>query len=40
VLPPQYRLGGVARALLIVAAIFLTVAGTIAALEYLGIAPW
>jgi hypothetical protein len=40
VLPPQYRLGGLARALLIVAAIFLTIAGTIAALEYLGIAPW
>ena len=40
VLPPQYRLGGLARALLIVAAIFLTLAGSIAALEYLGIAPW
>jgi Mn2+/Fe2+ NRAMP family transporter len=40
VLPPQYRLGGLARALLVVAAIFLTLAGTIAALEYLGIAPW
>jgi hypothetical protein len=40
VLPPQYRLGGLARALLVVAAIFLTLAGGIAALEYLGIAPW
>jgi hypothetical protein len=40
VLPPQYRLGGMARALLVVAAIFLTLAGGIAALEYLGIAPW
>ncbi|MDQ5809807.1 MAG: Nramp family divalent metal transporter [Actinomycetota bacterium] len=40
VLPPPYRLGGLARALLIVAAIFLTLAGGIAALEYLGIAPW
>jgi Mn2+/Fe2+ NRAMP family transporter len=40
VLSPQYRLGGVARALLVVAAIFMTVAGSIAALEYLGIAPW
>ena len=40
VLPPPYRLGGLARALLVVAAIFLTLAGGIAALEYLGIAPW
>ena len=40
VLPPQYRLSGLARALLVVAAIFLTLAGGIAALEYLGIAPW
>ncbi|MDQ5817875.1 MAG: Nramp family divalent metal transporter [Actinomycetota bacterium] len=40
VLPPQYRLGGLARALLVMAAIFLTLAGGIAALEYLGIAPW
>ena len=40
VLPPQYRFGGVARGLLIVAAIFMTLVGTIAALEYLGIAPW
>jgi hypothetical protein len=40
VLPPPYRLGGLARVLLVVAAIFLTIAGTIAALEYLGIAPW
>jgi Mn2+/Fe2+ NRAMP family transporter len=40
VLPPPYRLGGLARALLVVAAIFLTLAGGIAALEYLGLAPW
>jgi hypothetical protein len=40
VLPPQYGLGGVARVLLIVAAIFLTLAGGIALIEYLGIAPW
>ena len=40
VLPPQYRLGGLARALLVVAAVFMTLAGSIAALEYLGIAPW
>jgi Mn2+/Fe2+ NRAMP family transporter len=40
VLPPQYRLGGVARALLVVAALFLTLAGGIALIEYLGIAPW
>lgn len=39
-LPPQYRLGGVARALLIMAAIFLTFAGTVALIDYLGIAPW
>lgn len=40
VLPPGYRLGAVARVLLIVAAIFLTLAGGIALIEYLGIAPW
>lgn len=39
-LPPQYRLGGVARVLLIVAATFLTFAGTVALIDYLGIAPW
>src|SRR5918994_3595090 len=39
-LPPGYRLGTVARVLLIVAAIFLTVAGTVALIDYLGIAPW
>jgi hypothetical protein len=39
-LPPQYRLGGVARVLLIVAAIFLTLAGTVALIDFLGIAPW
>lgn len=39
-LPPQYRLGGVARVLLIVAAIFLTLAGLVALIDYLGIAPW
>jgi Mn2+/Fe2+ NRAMP family transporter len=39
-LPPGYRLGTVARVLLIVAAIFLTLAGLIALIDYLGIAPW
>jgi hypothetical protein len=39
-LPPGYRLGTVARVLLIVAAIFLTVAGLVALIDYLGIAPW
>jgi hypothetical protein len=39
-LPPQYRLGGVARVLLIVAAIFLTLAGLVALIDYMGIAPW
>ncbi len=39
-LPPGYRLGPVARVLLIVAAIFLTVAGLVALIDYLGIAPW
>lgn len=40
VLPPQYRLGGAARVLLGVAAAFLTTAGLIALVDYLGIAPW
>jgi hypothetical protein len=40
VLPPQYGLGSVARVLLIMAAILLTLAGGIALIEYLGIAPW
>jgi hypothetical protein len=39
-LPPGYRLGTVARVLLIVAAIFLTLAGSVALIDYLGIAPW
>ena len=39
-LPPGYRLGTVARVLLIVAAIFLTLAGLVALIDYLGIAPW
>ncbi len=39
-LPPGYRLGTVARVLLILAAIFLTIAGLIALIDYLGIAPW
>jgi hypothetical protein len=39
-LPPGYRLGTVARVLLIVAAIFLTIAGLIALIDFLGIAPW
>src|ERR671917_938412 len=39
-LPPQYRIGTVARVLLIAAAIFLTVAGLVGLIDYLGIAPW
>jgi uncharacterized membrane protein len=39
-LPPQYRIGSVARVLLIVAAIFLFLAGLIGLIDYLGIAPW
>jgi hypothetical protein len=39
-LPPGYRLGTVARVLLIVAAIFLTLAGLVALIDFLGIAPW
>jgi hypothetical protein len=39
-LPPGYRLGTVARVLLIVAAIFLTLAGSVALIDYLGVAPW
>jgi Mn2+/Fe2+ NRAMP family transporter len=39
-LPPGYRLGTVARVLLIVAAIFLTLAGLVALIDYMGIAPW
>jgi hypothetical protein len=36
VLPPQYRLAPVARALLIFAAVFLTISGAIAFVQYLG----
>jgi hypothetical protein len=39
-LPPQYRLGGVGRALLIVATLFMTFVGLVALLDYLGISPW
>src|ERR687897_645516 len=39
-LPPQYRIGTVARVLLIVAAIFLGLAGLVGLIDYLGIAPW
>src|ERR687894_2187328 len=39
-LPPGYRLGTLTRVLLIVAAIFLTVAGLVALIDFLGIAPW
>jgi hypothetical protein len=39
-LPSQYRIGTVARVLLIAAAIFLTVAGLVGLIDYLGIAPW
>src|ERR687896_135342 len=38
-LPPQYRIGTVARVLLIVAAIFLGLAGLVGLIDYLGIAP-
>jgi Mn2+/Fe2+ NRAMP family transporter len=39
-LPPQYRLGSVGYVLLVVAAIFLTIAGLVGLIDYLGIAPW
>lgn len=39
-LPPQDRIGTVARVLLIVAAIFLGLAGLVGLIDYLGIAPW
>jgi hypothetical protein len=39
-LPPQYRIGSVARVLLIIAALFLGLAGLIGLVDYLGIAPW
>jgi Natural resistance-associated macrophage protein len=40
VLPPGYRLSTLARVLLIVAAIFLTLAGSVALIDFLGVAPW
>ncbi len=39
-LPPGYRLSTLARVLLIVAAIFLTLAGSVALIDFLGVAPW
>jgi Mn2+/Fe2+ NRAMP family transporter len=39
-LPPQYRLRSVGYVLLVVAAIFLTIAGLVGLIDYLGIAPW